>query len=238
MISPYSKPGVDDQYYTQLNMVKTVEQILGIQPMNQEDYAAEPMYGAFTEQPNFAPYTLAPEQIPLNLGAPGGPTTFIAAVGATHGRQRKTSAQQGVVPATMRVVYNAWRAGAGSRRPSTTSTARTASTPQQRVNRYDWYSAHDWKIAYPGDPKIYTPNQVPGPQAAGGLPRRRLARARGGPRPTRGRPFLEPMRTAGRRRLMRRERGVAGSRSRRGDGRTRPDRDRGETGRCHRAAAR
>ena len=36
-------------------MVRTVEQILGIQPMNQEDYAAEPMYGAFTETPNFEP---------------------------------------------------------------------------------------------------------------------------------------------------------------------------------------
>ena len=37
VISPYSAPGVDDQYYTQLNMVKTIEQILGIKPMNQED---------------------------------------------------------------------------------------------------------------------------------------------------------------------------------------------------------
>ena len=36
VISPYSRPGVDDSYYTQLDMVKTVEQILGISPMNQE----------------------------------------------------------------------------------------------------------------------------------------------------------------------------------------------------------
>ncbi len=32
----------------------------------------------------------------------------------------------------------------------------------EQLNRYDWYSAHDWKVAYPGDPKIYRPNQVPG----------------------------------------------------------------------------
>jgi hypothetical protein len=31
-----------------------------------------------------------------------------------------------------------------------------------QLNRYDWYSAHDWKVAYPGDPKIYLPDQVPG----------------------------------------------------------------------------
>lgn len=31
-----------------------------------------------------------------------------------------------------------------------------------QLNRFDWYSAHDWKVAYPGDPKIYLPDQVPG----------------------------------------------------------------------------
>ncbi len=57
-------------------MVKTIEQVLGIKAMNQEDYAAEPMYGAFTDKPNFAPYDLIPNIVPLNLGAPGGPTTY------------------------------------------------------------------------------------------------------------------------------------------------------------------
>jgi hypothetical protein len=75
VISPYSKGGVQDEYATQLDMVRTVEQILGIQPMNQEDHAAEPMYGAFTEQPNFSPYTAAPNEIPLTLGVPGYPST-------------------------------------------------------------------------------------------------------------------------------------------------------------------
>ena len=49
VVSPYSTSGVDDNYYTQLNMVKTIEQILGIHPMNQEDLGAEPMYSAFTQ---------------------------------------------------------------------------------------------------------------------------------------------------------------------------------------------
>jgi hypothetical protein len=30
------------------------------------------------------------------------------------------------------------------------------------MNRYTWYQAHGWKVPYPGDPKIYTPSQVPG----------------------------------------------------------------------------
>ncbi|HWF75416.1 MAG TPA: hypothetical protein VG186_18860, partial [Solirubrobacteraceae bacterium] len=30
------------------------------------------------------------------------------------------------------------------------------------LNRLDWYSAHSWKVAYPGDRKIFAPDQVPG----------------------------------------------------------------------------
>ena len=30
------------------------------------------------------------------------------------------------------------------------------------MNRYTWYDAHHWDLAYPGDPKIYLPNEVPG----------------------------------------------------------------------------
>ena len=77
MISPYSKGGVDHEYASQPNMVKTVEQVLGIKPMNQEDYAAEPMYGAFTEHPNFAPYTALENKIPLTLGVKGFPEGIV-----------------------------------------------------------------------------------------------------------------------------------------------------------------
>ena len=56
--SPYAKRGiVDSTYYSQLNLVKTIEQILGIAPMNQEDRAAEPMFDAFTNTPDYTPYT-------------------------------------------------------------------------------------------------------------------------------------------------------------------------------------
>ncbi len=30
------------------------------------------------------------------------------------------------------------------------------------LTRFDWYSAHDWNAAYPGDPKVYLPDEVPG----------------------------------------------------------------------------
>jgi YVTN family beta-propeller protein len=66
-ISPYVKHGVvDSNFYSIVNMYRTIEQILGLAPMNQFDLAAEPMFSAFTSKPDFTPYTARPNQIPLN----------------------------------------------------------------------------------------------------------------------------------------------------------------------------
>jgi hypothetical protein len=161
VVSPYSASGVDDQYYTQLNMVRTIEQILGIKPMNQEDLAAEPMYSAFTQHPDNTPYNLTPNQIPLNLGAPGGPTTISPSAAHASAAERKAFAPQGVVPANMQSVYKTWTAWSQQQVAEHHFDGPDRVNPQL-MNRFDWYSAHNWRLAYPGDPKIYTPNQVPG----------------------------------------------------------------------------
>jgi len=153
VISPYSAPGVHDAYYTQLNMVRTIEQILGIKPMNQEDGAAEPMYSAFTATPNFAPYDTLANRIPLTLGAPGYPSVI------TSGPLKGT----GAVPAAMHRVYEAWVrwSRAHARRFNGSGARPDASNPAQ-LDRLDWYSAHNWTVAYPGDKRIDLPDQVPG----------------------------------------------------------------------------
>ncbi len=161
VVSPYSASGVNDNYYTQLNMVRTIEQILGIRPMNQEDLAAEPMYGAFTKHPDYAPFNLTPNQIPLNLGAPGGPTTLTSAAAGSNPAERQAFRPQGAVPANMRSVYQAWEAWSRQQVAEHRFDGPDRVNPQQ-MNRFDWYAAHDWRVAYPGDPKIYTPDQVPG----------------------------------------------------------------------------
>jgi hypothetical protein len=157
VISPYSASGVDNGYYTQLDMVRTIEQILGIHPMNQEDLAAEPMYDAFTEHPNYTPYSLQQNQIPLTLGAPGYPSTYTPSAGVTPA-ERPASRAQGVVPADMESVYNAWEAWNAQQGREGHFDGPDKVNPQQ-LNRYDWYSAHDWGVTYPGDPKIYLPDQ-------------------------------------------------------------------------------
>ena len=56
---------------TQVNMTRTIEQILGLTPMNQFDLVASPMRTAFVNNPpanNFKPWTHVPNQVPLNQG--------------------------------------------------------------------------------------------------------------------------------------------------------------------------
>jgi YVTN family beta-propeller protein len=67
VISPYTKRGkVVSTYYSQINMVRTIENILGLPPMNQFDLTAEPMSDCFTGTPDFTPYRAVKNNIPLD----------------------------------------------------------------------------------------------------------------------------------------------------------------------------
>jgi YVTN family beta-propeller protein len=67
VISPYTKRGeVVSTYYSQINMVRTIEDILGIPPMNQLDLSAESMADCFTDKPDFSPYKAVKNNIPLD----------------------------------------------------------------------------------------------------------------------------------------------------------------------------
>jgi len=67
VISPYTKRGeVISTYYSQINMVRTIENILGLPPMNQLDMTAEAMTDCFTGKPDFSPYKAVKNNIPLD----------------------------------------------------------------------------------------------------------------------------------------------------------------------------
>ncbi|MBN2290550.1 MAG: beta-propeller fold lactonase family protein [Candidatus Glassbacteria bacterium] len=67
VISPYTPRGkVVSVNYSQVGMVRTMELILGLPPMNQLDLAARPMLECFTAQPDFSPYEALPNIIPLD----------------------------------------------------------------------------------------------------------------------------------------------------------------------------
>jgi hypothetical protein len=66
-VSPYTKRGavVSAQYNT-TSLVRTIEQILGLPPMNQFDASATPMFECFTATPNFRPFEAVLNIIPLS----------------------------------------------------------------------------------------------------------------------------------------------------------------------------
>ena len=67
VISPFTKRGqVISANYSQISMFRTIENILGIPPLNQFDLAAIPMFDCFTNKPDFSPFTALPNNIPLD----------------------------------------------------------------------------------------------------------------------------------------------------------------------------
>jgi DNA-binding beta-propeller fold protein YncE len=52
--------------YNTTSILRTMEQILGLPPMNQFDAAATPMFDCFSDTPNFEPYTFVPSEVALD----------------------------------------------------------------------------------------------------------------------------------------------------------------------------
>ncbi len=66
VISPYTKRGqLISNFYNQAGVLHTMERILGLPPMNQQDAMAPLMFECFTNVPDFTPYTALPNNIPL-----------------------------------------------------------------------------------------------------------------------------------------------------------------------------
>ncbi|MBO0784984.1 MAG: phosphoesterase [Actinobacteria bacterium] len=159
IISPWARHGVvDHTYYSQITMVRTIEQILGIHPMNQKDSAASPMTGAFTNEPDDTPYTAVPNKTSLTAGLKTLPPCGAdVPAGTTEAAIRQSTA----VPANMQSVAAQWAQWLKHQRTTGPRAVPDYANPEQ-MNRYIWYQTSDWKKPYPGDSKIYAPNQVPG----------------------------------------------------------------------------
>jgi len=66
-ISPYAKrkATISTQYNT-TSILRTIEQILGLPPMNQFDASATPMFDCFQETANLGTFDVIPNNIPLD----------------------------------------------------------------------------------------------------------------------------------------------------------------------------
>jgi YVTN family beta-propeller protein len=67
VISPYTRRGaVVSTQYNQTSLLRTMELMLGLPPMNQMDATATPMSDCFTNQPDLAPYVALTNNVPLD----------------------------------------------------------------------------------------------------------------------------------------------------------------------------
>src|SRR5262249_3353160 len=141
VISPWARHGVvDDHYYSQITMDRTIEQILGIHPMNQKDSAASPMDAAFTQHPDYTPFTTLPNHTSPTAGWKPQPSWGAARPAGTTAAQIGAST---AVPASMTTVAAQWATWQAHQRTTGPNAVPDYANPEQ-MNRYTWYQTHRW----------------------------------------------------------------------------------------------
>ena len=159
VISPYVQQRVksdgsgggvteDSTFYTQVNFTRTIEQILGLPPMNQFDLVASPMTEIFIDNPpadNFKPWKHVPNGIPLNQGVTQTPAQPIPAL----------AVKAQVVIADSPAV-KALRAGWMKKKAQIFAGKQHIpdSEDSDTVNHLDWYEATNFTRPYPGEKKV------------------------------------------------------------------------------------
>ena len=142
IVSPYAVQNgpTDHTYYTQVNMTRTMEQILGLPPMNQFDLVASPMFTDFTNTPNLAPFNHLPNQVPLDQGV----TTPTVA---------HTAIEQG------------WMAKKASMFAGKMN--KPDSEDSETLNHLTWYEATGFTRPYPGEAAVRPASDFPDRAVAG-----------------------------------------------------------------------
>jgi len=154
IISPYAVQHgpTDHTYYTQVNMTRTIEQILGLPPMNQFDLIASPMRTAFVEgtppKANFAPFNHVPNQVALDEGVTSTPAS------AAKASKKLAANASGHKAAVLRAAWlkTKQRLFAGK------LTIPDAEDPDT-VNHLDWYEATGFTRPYPGESRVRHPSE-------------------------------------------------------------------------------
>jgi hypothetical protein len=152
IVSPYAVQYVptDHTYYTQVNMTRTIEQILGLPPMNQFDLVASPMRTVFVkgEPPadNFKPWTHVKNQVPLDEGVTPGADN--PATGARIKGLRAAWLQKKAE------IFAGKLTKPDSEDPDT-------------VNHLNWYLSTGFTRPYPGEKTVRPPSEFNNPAPAG-----------------------------------------------------------------------
>ena len=143
IISPYTAapqaPGQGKTIhttYTAENINRTIENILGTQPLTQFDLVASPMFDAFQNTPDLTPYDHLSAVIPLDNG-PGLPAGKVTAYSAIEKAWLKATAE------VMKGKYD-----------------KADAVDPNFLNHVIWYATTGWNRPYPGEDKILTPGPL------------------------------------------------------------------------------
>lgn len=132
VVSPYTKRAtVDSRYYTQIDFIRTMEQILGLPPMNQMDLAVSPtaMKHVFTDKPDPRPFKAVPNQIALDEMNPGS--------------------------TALKGIKKEWALASAA-----LDFSRPDAADPLLLNRAIWYSTKGFDKPYPGDARVLRPAEV------------------------------------------------------------------------------
>jgi YVTN family beta-propeller protein len=154
VISPYviqssgDGPYVDSTFYTQVNMTRTIEQILGLKPMNQNDLVASPMSTLFLDSPpadNFLPFNYVannPNSPPLYYGVSG----YTPQMAAPAVAKATSNVKESPKVKALRAGWMAKKAQifAGNYHKPDVEDSDT-------VNHLNWYEATGFTRPYPGE---------------------------------------------------------------------------------------
>jgi hypothetical protein len=95
VVSPYAKGGVLHGHYATVSALRTMELMLGIQPLSTYDAMAVPLYAAFGTIPNLRPYVAIAPQV--DLTARNLKTAYGSAVSSAIDFSRPDAAPPGLM---------------------------------------------------------------------------------------------------------------------------------------------
>jgi hypothetical protein len=154
----------DGTLYTQVNMTRTIEQILGMKPMNQFDLVASPMRTLFVDEPpknNFLPWTHVANGLPLTQGVNQTPTQPIpapkaqASATATSTLRARTSRTETPKVKALRSAWLQTKAQVFAGKYHSPD-----SEDPDIVSHYNWYEATGFTVPFPGEKTVRLPSDV------------------------------------------------------------------------------
>jgi YVTN family beta-propeller protein len=152
IVSPYvvQNGATDHTYYTQVNMTRTIEQILGLPPMNQFDLVASPMRTAFVKgdvpADNFKPWSHVKNQVPLDEGVTAGSANPAGGARVKALREAWLEKKAEIFAGKL---------------------TRPDSEDPDTVNHFNWYMSTGFTRPYPGEKTVRPPSDFNNPAPVG-----------------------------------------------------------------------